>query len=484
MRTLPAASTSELAASAIPVVPSFLAPLWLDVLPADLAERTARFVSRGNRTEALLHLAQTSPRQHLAAVAALDYKLNLHSHQGSGSIEEWARIFVDHVRELEFECSKVPFSLELLGNLMLGSQLRRLVLKLDFDELVAETLFRRSWDGVDVHIEVEAGVVGTVCALPLHQFLWKMGVTNLRPRKMTIGSEWEPNCGTVCVEKNWSSEERLFDVLKDVSEVRVPVHSGNANWMAMLSRLPGRTSLEMDRAPPSDLLPSIQRIDEICIKPPSDIDAMRGTLSDFAVLGTAVVELDLETVWGDGFLESHHLASLANWFPNLRRLDVGLKAGCETSLPCVLSKLPKLDILSLRWNLEPEVADVNRYYRPVPGAIGEGIERCAGLSRVCLLDVELDAQELGRILRHLGERLRGFHVTLDRGPEPLERAIAVAVAAAQYCPSLRWLSTQLERNRMWGIKYGVAKCGLAAAGGLLEKRCVYLEQGPLAAFYA
>lgn len=388
-------------------------------------------------------------------------------------------MFVGHVRELELHSSTRVFSPELLSRLLLGPQLRRFELDLQGDEEPVDLLPRRSWDDVKVDVVVHEGQ-------PLEEALQKIKI--VKPRRVSLMGFFDAgNSDFLGTESGRSLEEKLFDVLRSVPEVSVIGYEKSARWVPLLSRLPGRTSLDLATVgsldspteTPSDLLRGLQQIDEICIV--RFFYHHIEYLPNFAVHGTAVVELNLDPELKDYFLPTHYFTSLPKWFPNLQRLHIGLEVGCETHLPCVLSKLPKLTNLSLTWR-EREGAEGYRQYRPQPGAVVEGIERCAGLAVVRLVLVELDADELGRILRHLGGRLQGFLVKLGHGPGLLEKVLAVAAAAAEHCPALRWLDVDAQKTRTslgncdaWKRKLGAAgRRKLGAAGRLLEKRCLSL----------
>lgn len=439
--------------------------LWLDVLPAELSERVARFVCRDRHNEALLHFAQTGPLQRQAALAAVDYKLGPCPVKHSENIEEWQRMFTGHVRELHFHDNTWQASSSSFVSLMMESQLRRFVIVLRDNCRVAAILQRRKWDDVDVHLFI----------IDKHPFEDVLQIMRLvRPRFVVfLHHSGDGSYDFLDTEDGRDLEDSLCCALLDVPEGQVLAYEEPSKWVPLLSRLRGRWLLDMTTKVPLNLLESLPKTTEVHISWYGGVQPI--DLPDYAVFGTAVTEIDFFPSLRECVLPTHYLVGLAEWFPNLRRLQAGLEAGSETKLPRVLSKLTKLTALSLTWGREFDAADGDRYYRPAAWSIVEGIEQCARLSTVCFSEVELTAQELGSILQHQGAHLQEFRTDLDRGPAPLERALAVAVAAAQYCPALCRLKTKAEKTNAWRERSETWKRRIAAAAGLLEKRCLFLE---------
>lgn len=468
--------TSDSRPEVVPTATGFgsLSPLWLDVLPVDVSERVARFASRGRCNRTLLYLARTSPQQRLACIAALDYTLRPNSQRGPETSDEWGRLFVGHVRKLEL-CSKPwMFGSRLLSRLMLGPQLRHFVLSPGVDERITSLLSKRNWDNVQVDL-----VIGD--EQPLREVRKAMRLVN--PRRVIFENYFaEESTDFVDGKGRRASERKTLDALRSVPEVHLLGFQWTTRWVPRLSRLPGHTSAGVTTEIPLNLLPSLKKVDEVRIAGP--LEGQVTSLTNFAVLGRTVVELDLLHLAREYVMPAHHLASLAEWFPNLRQLEIGLEAGSEAHLSGVLPKLSELTDLSLSWAWESEQTAGDTFYRPAPRAVFEGlIERCTQLSNVCLYEIELDAHELEQILRHVGGRLRIFQTTLNRGPDPLERALAVAIAAVQYCPGLIFLETKAEKTKAWREKSAVWRRKLEAAGELLEKRCLFLQRRSLVRFY-
>lgn len=456
-------------------LPRSPSPMWLDVILPDVSERVARFTSRGQPTQTLRHLAQTSPQQHLACVAALDGRVDIYRKPNRND-DDWGRILVGHVRELECHCSTRLFCTQprLLPSLMFGSQLRRIELHIQGSDKDVAVLPRRSWDGVEVDLAIWEDA-------PFDETLQLM--RDLKPRRVVFrGSIGRARNLELNEEGDkWASKERLFEALKGVSEIGLRRSTRNwVRWVPLLSRLPGCTSLDMTTELRWYPLEDLRKIDEICIR--WDKDAILWSLPDCAAFGSAVVDLDLRRV--NDFVPGDFLESLAQWFPNLRRLKVGLQEGSERHLPVVLSKLSKLTKLWLVWPKATRMPDADRYYQPAHGTIVEGIRKCNGLSKLQLRYVDLDAHDLELILQHLGGRVDEFETCLDRGPMVLEKTLAVGVAAARHCPALHRLHTHVTEAREWRFKSETWTRRLRAAGGQLERRCIYLDTPSLNVFFS
>lgn len=155
-------------------------------------------------------------------------------------------------------------------------------------------------------------------------------------------------------------------------------------------------------------------------------------------------------------------------------MEIGMEAGSETNLPGMLSKLPRLCILSLRWARQPQLGDHYddyKYYWPVPRTAVLGIKRCRRLSVLRLYEVGLDTHELESTLRHLDGRLWEFETDLERGLSLLERHFAMVTEAARHCPALSLLRTNVEYSKEWRERSEAWERRLAAAWSVLEKRC-------------
>lgn len=465
----PAASRSKREALSPVSCTGSLSPFWLDELPAELSERIARFVSRGRSCEALLHLAKTSAPQHAAAVAAHDYKPALHSLSDRKSGAKWAQVFGGHVREVTYLKSDWQVSFQHLRSLVLGSQLRRFTFELSDDERLPVLLPQRSWDDVEVDLIITDED-------PFERALQTIRL--VKPRRVTF-SGWSPenDYDLLNREEGKILIQDLFEELTCVSEVQVHWCEGLTHWLCLLlSLLPGRTSLDITTDFPLDALQKLREVDEISI---SQCERAVGNVWDFIELGQAVVELKIEPVLREYVVSAQYLARLAEWFPNLRRLDISLEVGSETHLAGTMSKLTKLKDLALSWEGKSEGEEGERYHRPTPGMILEGVKRCNRLSNVRLEKVELDAEEIADMLRHLGGNVQWFSTDLShgpelRGPELLKGALTVVGAAAQHCPALRWLYTNVQETRAWRERSEAWKRKFAAAGRVLEKRCVHL----------
>lgn len=393
---------------------------WLDLLPPDVCERIASYVSPGTLTNSLRSLAATSPHLRCSVLSLLSFKFDVHSLRSKCT--PWIPLLRPNIFELHFVPSdgRLPTSIsgDDIISLLAAPNLRQAAIPDHPDFLNALARFR-SVRHLTVWVASERSrelLFKTISCLTLEEL-----VLEYRPFMPT----------SVCLCEDGKYFKRDYDALTAACpnlkaltvKCRCCTTGSDHPILRLLPRLPALTKVGfvMRDFPdiPASSLERLRSLQSVSIEtPPGPIIPLGpGAGHRLAVL----IRSPVTVLTIDECLGTEEIKALTKC-PRLSKLDFKIAPDAEWVLAEVVDKFPALRSLTLRW---PTSAPWERRFAPLPGeaphlyhieaapgAVLAIVEAAHDLCDLSLIRVHMQLPEIDKVLEKMGAKLRSLALSL------------------------------------------------------------------------
>lgn len=414
--------------------------IWLDELPPEVGVRVAEFLTtaaidysyvRRRCTEALLSLAETSPAQRHAVLAAINYSVLLDDDMAQQA-GRWAQVFSSDVESLEVEfffqghCPEnQDESSKLFGAILRQSSLRRLAMDDTWTQLwglrKAVLTLRR------LHLTLfdTFNIRPLLCALT-GLFLKKLHL------ECACADSGSGECYFLSMVRDGSQSLPLYDLVTLSLSCGGGHNNGEAAEWPIFGSLPRLRDLSLGIGVQTEALPQVRALKYVQIR------YVKGGASLGARIGQPVTQI----LSPQCELDSEGLLSLTAC-PKLAYLSVRLKQGAEENLHKIAGSL---ELLTLSFGCSDESEGGPCCYgEPVLGSLLRAVHQAPNLRFLFIDQARIRLSEVVAMLKHLGTRLERVGLSVDKQDEPRwKRLMVVMETIGKYNRSLTFLGCRGE----------------------------------------
>eukprot|EP00177_Eucheuma_denticulatum_P007588 GFKZ01013808.1.p1 GENE.GFKZ01013808.1~~GFKZ01013808.1.p1 ORF type:complete len:533 (-),score=45.74 GFKZ01013808.1:762-2360(-) len=386
---------------------------WLDVLPLEVCERIATYVSNGALTLDLLHLAQSSAKQGTAVIKSLNYKLAF----GSSCPTRVMTSFVDLFKDNAVETNIADVKSRNVSRVLEGRMLSVASISDCRSHLYAATVIMQIRD---LHLKIEAVV-------PRKLVLRALACLPLSRLSIVCHHDRSSRCPFL---EPIPFAHACPDIISLSAKCRCHPRDP-APWRVM-PHLHQVKEVEIFDDLPKQWFPRVSTFESVKV-------FGRNAYITAATLGHSVTELNL--LEGPNALTRNQLALLRRC--RLTVLRARLAAHAEASLPHFCRETPNLRVLELQWRHSRETRSRCPFYgvrfaQMAKGVLLRSVKMLPVLCELKLLSVQLQMSELTAALRFMGPRLRFFGTSIaNQLEEPFDRLWSIVETTSVYNADLK-----------------------------------------------
>lgn len=463
-----------------PRAPQLRRQMWFDILPLEVLAAIALHASHGKQTPDCLNIAQVSPKLRQGLLSALNNRLSLPElcdymdvparRLTAEDVHGWAHLLGNDIEELDVDGDFVNlFTHHCIVDMLRAPRLRRATIP-DEPHILRTASESRSIQELYIRLRNYRREDDRS-----RQF-FEQALSSLSLKKLhLICCDYDrslkcPFRNERYLNPQYRNLPTSFATL-EVLEIDC-ARAGRTTYDPIWRMFPAATCLReltFHEDMPDEHLQRVQRLDTVKIR--SGPNAF-----EIAVrIGRPVKELCIEaplTLSADQIRNLRPLLELTTL-----RLDIC--SGAEDALQDLTRALRDLRRLDLGWG-KPSICKhgVDRdhnpcYAQPRPSAVSKAIQETR-LTELTLRKVCLPQDELGDILRHLGDDLEVFRICVaDQDESQKDRLEALLYLTAQYNTSLRRLEAHTD---VWERDASLSRSQVRAQGSRLRRAVRMLQQ--------